>query len=135
MLVVTHSRSARLCRCLAFLARFGANLASLSTNASLNLSAIGNSIELKMGGVVLSLDPGTAQVFGSMSSTTKSSNVTPGNACLGISIPLWPKSDGFGFTKIRGHSVDKLSSESSSIFGCKKNKHIEQKDGHEGRIA
>ncbi|MFS7984854.1 hypothetical protein Hanom_Chr11g00991531 [Helianthus anomalus] len=56
-----------------------------------------------------------------MSSTTKSSNGTPDNACLGISIPLWPNSDGFGFTIIRGHSIDRLSNESLSIFGCKKN--------------
>ena len=30
---------------------------------------------------------------------------------------------------IRGHSVDKLSKESLSIFGCKTNMHIDQKDG------
>ncbi|GJW82254.1 hypothetical protein Tco_0146229 [Tanacetum coccineum] len=77
VLVVAHSRSALRCLCLAFLARFGATLASLSTNASLNLSAIGNSIEFKEGEVILSLDPRTTQVFGSIYSMIKSSKAIP----------------------------------------------------------
>jgi hypothetical protein len=95
---------------------------SLSTNASLNFSATDNSGRLERDGEerVFGLNPHTAHVVGSISLTTGSSNVIFGNASLGTASPLKQKGDdGLGFTIMRGHSVDKISKESLSIFGCK----------------
>lgn len=119
--VITHSLSARRWCCLAFFALFGAKRVSLSRNASLNFSAMDNSLGLETdGSVVLDINPETAQVFGSISLTIGSSNTTCSIASRGTSEPLKPKGDGFGFIIMRGHSTDKLSNESLSIFGCKK---------------
>lgn len=120
VLVSIHSLSARRWCCLAFFARFGANRVSLSTKASLNFSAIDNSLGLKRDvDMPIDANRGTAHALGSISLTNGSSNVISGNASLGTSNPLNPKGDGLGFTMIRGHSVDIISIESLSIFGCK----------------
>jgi hypothetical protein len=93
---------------------------SLSTNASLNFSATDNSEGLKRDEeTVFRLNPHTAHVVGSISLTVGSSNVILCNASLGTADPLKPKGDGLGFTAMRGHSVDKISKESLSIFSCR----------------
>lgn len=70
-LLIKYSLSARRLCCLAFFARLGANLASLSTNASLKRSAIGNSdvsLETVSSRALFLAAPETAQVLGSMPS-------------------------------------------------------------------
>lgn len=120
VLVVIHSFSARRWRCLAFFALFGANRVSRSSNASLNFSAICNSLGIEAdAGSTLGVNPVTAHVRGSMSFTTGSSIVIFGSASLGTSSPLKPSRDGLGFGMMRGHSTTKLSNESLSIFGCR----------------
>lgn len=89
LFIITHCFSARRWCCLAFFARFGASLVSLSRNASLNFSATGKSSVLETDdGDLLGTNPVTAQVLGSISSTMGSSNDTSSLASLGISIPL-----------------------------------------------
>lgn len=89
LFIVTHSFSARRWCCLAFFARFGASLVSLSRNASLNFSAMGKSSDLETDdGDALGTNLETAQVLGSISSTMGSSNETSSLASLGISSPL-----------------------------------------------
>lgn len=118
--VIIQSLSARRWCCLAFLARLGAKRVSLSTKANLNFSAMDNSLGLKRDeGMTLGVNRDTAHVVGSISLTKRSSNVVSGNASWGTSNPLNLKGDGLGFTTIRGHSVDNISNESLSIFGCK----------------
>lgn len=118
--IVILSLSARRWCCLAFLARFGAKRVSLSANASLNLSALDNSLEfMRVGDMDFGVNPQIAHVWGSTSLTKWSSIAISGNASLGTSNPLNPKGDGFGLTMIRGHSVERISRESLSIFGCK----------------
>ena len=93
---------------------------SLSTNASLNFSAMDNSAgsESRVD-AALGIDPRNAHVSGSIPSTTGSSSAISGNASVGTLVPLKPKGDSLGFTMIRGHSVEKLSNVFVSIFGCK----------------
>lgn len=96
-------------------------MVSLSTNASLNFSAMDNSAEFEScAGVALGIDPRKAHVLGSISSTTGSSSAISGNASVGTLVPLNPKGEGLGFTMMRGHSVEKLSNVFLSIFGCKR---------------
>jgi hypothetical protein len=85
---------------------------------------MGNSVGLEGGeGIALGIKPHVTHVFGSISLTIESSNWISGNASQGTWAPLNPKGDGFGFTMIRGHSVENPSNESLSIFGCRnKNK-------------
>lgn len=120
VLIVTNSLSARRWCCLAFFARFGANRVSLSTNASLNFSAMLTSEVFGKDGVLIlaGVNPETSHVFGSISLTKGSSSVILDSASLGTLIPLKPKGEALGFTMMRGHSEDKVSNESSSIFGC-----------------
>lgn len=93
---------------------------SLSTNASLNFSAKDNS-EVFDGEIgALAVDLPTAHVLGSISTMVCSSNAMFGNASPGTCFPLKPKGDGFGFIVMRGHSVEKISKESLSTFGCRK---------------
>lgn len=93
---------------------------SLSTKASLNFSAIDNSVELEDDGGMMGLIaiPCFVHVPGSISLTTPSSRVIFGNASQGTWVPLNPKGD-LGSTTIRGHSVEKSSNEFLSMFGCK----------------
>lgn len=80
---------------------------------------MGNSSEPEVDAIIdPAVNPDIAHVFGSISSATGSSNAALGKASLGISKPLYPKADGFGFIIMRGHSTDKLSKESLSTFGC-----------------
>lgn len=121
MLDVIRSLSARLLCCRAFFALFGANRASRSSKANLNLSAIGNSKVLE-GAWILSLEATlhTAHVFGSISSKTESSNIVLGNASRGICIPRRLRREGVGLIEMRGHSATTCL-ELSSIFGWKNN--------------
>lgn len=118
--IITHSLSARRWCCLAFFARLGANLESLSTNASLNLSALGNSDASDEVATAIFGHLQAAHVPGSISFTMGSSSAAPGNASRGMSTPRKPNGDGFGLTTIRGHSVANMSFEWSSIVGCKR---------------
>ena len=121
VLININSRTARRWCCRAFFARFGANRLSLSRKASLNFSANDNSVELEEDGDTgFTAKPCTVHVFGSMSLTTASSNMVFCNASQGTWVPIYPKGDDFGFTMIRGHSVENSSKESLSMFGCKK---------------
>lgn len=119
VLISINSLTARRWCCRAFLARFGANRLSLSTNASLNFSATDNSVELEDGEMGFNANPCIVHVLGSMSLTTSSSNRIFCNASWGTSVPLNPKGDDLGFTTTRGHSVEKSSKEFLSMFGCK----------------
>lgn len=92
---------------------------SLSRNASLNFSAKDNSEEFNGGTGALDVDLATAHVLGSISTMACSSNAIFGNASLGTRLPLKANGDGFGFTVMRGHSVENISKEFSSIFGCR----------------
>ncbi|RWR86253.1 hypothetical protein CKAN_01514200 [Cinnamomum micranthum f. kanehirae] len=78
--IITHSLSARRWCCLAFFALLGANLESLSTNASLNLSALGNSDASDEVATAIFGHLRAAHVPGAISFTTGSSSATPGNA-------------------------------------------------------
>lgn len=92
---------------------------SLSTNASLNFSAKDNSDGLDVETGALAVDLPTAHVSGLISAMVYSSNAMFGNASPGTRFPLKPNGDGFGFIVMRGHSVEKISKESLSIFGCR----------------
>jgi len=123
VLISINSRTARRWCCRAFLALFGANRLSLSTNASLNFSATDNSVELEEDAEMgFKANPCTVHVLGSISLTTSSSNMMFCNASLGTSVPMKPKGDDLGFTTTRGHSVEKSSKEILSMFGCISNK-------------
>lgn len=121
VLLIKYAFSARRLCCLAFFALLGANLASLSRNASLNLSAMGSSgLSSGEGGSMdLLAAPETAHVLGSISSTIEWSRATLADASAGTCSPRKPMGDGTGLTMIRGHSVAKLIFESSSILGYK----------------
>lgn len=123
-LFIRYSLSARRLCCLAFFALFGASLASLSKNASLNRSAMDSSgvssqaVGAGAGGLLVA--PETAQVLGSMPSIMKWSKALLANASLGTCNPRKPRGKGCGLTTIRGHSTANDSFESSSIFGWRR---------------